>query len=117
MGVVIPSSLHHMWNVLERTFDGLPRTNNMLEAWRGLMQRSLQAKHPIIFKFIKLLQKENGFQEFNLAQISGGRDLTRRLKKYLIVNKRLARVIHNRQSYGKLGYLSAIAGNLEININ
>ena len=70
----------HMWNVLERTLDGLPRTNNMLEAWHGVMQRSLQAKHPIILKFIQLLQKEHGLQEFNLAQIRGGRDLTRRLK-------------------------------------
>lgn len=34
-----------------------------------------------------------------------------------IVNKRLVPVIHNRQSFGTLGYLSAIAGNLEININ
>ena len=89
----------------------------MLEAWHGVMQRSLQAKHPTILKFIQLLQKEHGLQEFNLAQIRGGRDLTRRLKKYLIVNKHLARVIYNRQSYGTLGYLSAIAGNLEININ
>ena len=108
-----------MWNVLERTLDGLPRTNNMLEAWHGVMQRSLQEKHPTIPKFIQPLQKEHGLQEFNLAQIRGGRDLdlTRRLKKKPIVNKRLARVIHNRQSYGTLGYLSAIAGNLEININ
>ena len=112
-----PSFPPHMWNVLERTLDGLPRTNNMLEAWHGVMQRSLQAKHPTILKFIQLLQKEQALQEFNLIQIRGGRDITRRLKKYLIVNKRLARVIQNRHAYRTLDYLSAIGGNLELNIN
>ena len=113
----VPSFPPHMWNVFQRTLDGLPRTNNMLEAWHGVMQRSLQAKHPTILKFIQLLQKEQGLQEFNLAQIRAGRDLTRRLKKYITVNKRLARVIRNKQSYDTLGYLRAIGGSLEININ
>ena len=74
-------------HVFKRTLDGLPRTNNMLEAWHGVMQRSLQAKHQIILKFIQLLQKEQELQEFNLAQSRVGRDLTQRLKKYIIVNK------------------------------
>ena len=41
----VPSPPPHMWHVFKRTLDGLPRTNNMLEAWHGVMQRSLQAKH------------------------------------------------------------------------
>ena len=46
-----------------------------------------------------------------------GRDLSQQLKKYVTVNKRLVRVIHNKQTYGSaLGFLSAIGGNLEINI-
>ena len=78
----------------------------MLEAPHEVMQRSLQAKHQTRLKFIHLLQKEQGLQEFNMAQSRAGRDLTQQLKKYIIVNKqRLARVMQNKRSYDTLGYL------------
>ena len=66
----------------------------MLEACHGVMQRSLQAKYATILKFIQLLEKGQGLQEFIQAQIRAGRDLlAQRVNNlYINVNKRLARL-------------------------
>lgn len=104
-----------MWSVRERHEQGLPRTNNQLEAWHNAFQGGIQCSHPTLFKFIKYLQEEQALVERNITQIRQGRDLTTRLKRYQALNRRLTRIIEHPPPT-PIEFLNAIAGNLEINI-
>lgn len=104
-----------MWNVRLRTQEGLPRTNNQLEAWHGAFQGTFGGCHPSFFKFLETLKKEQKLQATNLIQVNQGRDLVKHLKKYQAINRRLRRLIEEPPN-SQEDFLRGIAANLEINV-
>ena len=78
-----------MWNVKERQEKGPPRTNNQLESWHNAFQSSRETFHLSIFRFIEALQREEVLQRANLIQIKQGRDIIKRVKRYVAVNDRI----------------------------
>ena len=104
-----------MWSVRDRQEQGLPRTNNQLEAWHKAFQGGIQCTHPSLFKFIKCLQGEQALVERSMVQIQQGRDLSVRLKKYVALNQRLRTVMENPPAT-TITFLEAIAGNVELNV-
>ena len=96
----------------------MPRTNNQLEPWHGALQRRLQARHPTITKFFIHSQKKQAHQEINLIESGSGRDIKKRLKRYDALNRRLRNAIESRANYADpVKYRSALAADLEINVN
>ena len=105
-----------MWNMHDRTMDGLPRTNNAVEAWHRAFQSSLQCSHPTLWKFVQALKKEQGYQESIRAQaIAGGIPIPQK-KKYVALNRRLQRLMQRRREMPRLQFLRGCAHNLELNV-
>ena len=105
-----------MWNMEQRTREGIPRTNNAVEAWHRAFQSSIQCAHPTLWRFIQSLIQEQGYQESLLAQaIAGGIPIPRK-QKYEAINRRLQRLIGRRQDVPMLHFLRGCAHNLELNV-
>ena len=47
-----------LWNILHRTDDELPRTNNSIESWHRISQAHVLAWLPVFWKLLSVLQKE-----------------------------------------------------------
>ena len=51
-----------LWNIFNRTDDELPRANNSIEGWHRSFKDHVSACHPVFWKFLSVLQKqENRF--------------------------------------------------------
>ena len=55
----------NLWNMFNRTDDELPRTNNSVEGWHRNFQGHVSACHPVFWKFLFVIQKEE-----NMIRIS-----------------------------------------------
>ena len=84
----------NLWNVRQRTQDGLPRTNNKLEGWNRAIQTLLDGPHPSIWRFFSAIQKEEGLQDDDLTALMAGQEIQKQ-KKYKDVNDRLKILIEN----------------------
>ena len=49
----------HTWNVYERTIQGLPRTNNTVEAWNRRWKTVVGKSHPNIFLMLEKIKKRH----------------------------------------------------------
>ena len=47
-----------LWNIFNRTDDELPRTNNSVEGWHRSFQGHVSTCHPVFWKFLSVLEKE-----------------------------------------------------------
>ena len=104
-----------MWNMYDRLSEGLPRTNNSVEAWHLAFQNSPQCVHPSIWKLITTLSKENQLQEVVLAQtLSGSRPLYKKAC-YKRVNEALKHLFQQRNNMPLLDYLRGCSYNIEMN--
>ena len=79
----------NLWNVQQRTQDGLPRTNNKLEGWHRAIQTLLDGPHPSVWRFFSAIQKEEGLQDADLTALMAGQEIQKQKKKYKDVNDRL----------------------------
>ena len=71
-----------IWNMVERTEEDLPRTNNNIEGWHHRFNLNVDGKHPTLWKFIESLQREESIVRAEVAQLLGGHPVTQK-KKYL----------------------------------
>ena len=61
-----------LWNVHEQVVQDVPRTNNAAEGFHRHMQASIQAFHPNIWTFLRLLKKEQSLYDVHITQIMAG---------------------------------------------
>ena len=107
-----------MWNVRDRTMEGMPRTNNKLEGWHRGIQVMFQGPHPNIWKFVRCLGQEQVLQHGELIQIQAGEFREKQHKQYESLNKRLVTIIGKEQGgeIEPLEFLRNVALNLELNV-
>ena len=48
----------NFYNMFQRADDKLPRTINAVEGWHRMFQAHVSACHPVFWKFLEVLQKE-----------------------------------------------------------
>ncbi|XP_068224123.1 uncharacterized protein [Palaemon carinicauda] len=101
-----------LWSCYERTLNGLPRTNNMLEGWHNAFKRRMTIIHPTEEKLLRKLRSEQASTKMVLEQVFQGKDVGRKNKKYTDVNARLKNVVEGYDSDNVLDFLQAIARNL-----
>ena len=53
-----PLFANNLWNMFNRTANELPRSNNGVEGWHRSFQGHVSAFHPVFWKFLFVLQKE-----------------------------------------------------------
>jgi len=59
-------------NVYLRVAEGLPRTNNSVEAWHRAFQQTIDCHHPTIFKLLDQFRKEQDHVEIQLERFNAG---------------------------------------------
>jgi hypothetical protein len=105
-----------IWSMHQRVQQGLPRTNNSVEAWHCSFQASIQCSHPTLWKLIDALKREQGLQQSVLAQVTAGKNPLRRKRHYLRVDKGLTTLIERAESIPTLDFLRGCAHNIEMNV-
>lgn len=104
----------NIWNV----FNTVDRTTNICEGWHSPLNKAIGAYYPTIFKVVEFIQKADGDQEREIAQLALGAATKRRKAKYVAVDEAIARLTD--QTFGHalptianiLQYLDAIAFQL-----
>lgn len=107
-----------MWNVRERTMDGIPRTNNKLEGLHRGMQSMFTCAHPTMWKFFGGLRKEHALHYTTYVQALGGEQPPKQNRRYKDCNNRLQNLI-DREGEGeitKIEFLKGVAHNLTLNV-
>ena len=102
-----------VWNMVVRTQDELPRTNNHIEGWHRRFSLNCDGLHPNIWKFIESLKREESLVRAEIHQVLGGHPVTQK-KKYAQCAARVKNIVDTYpvRRANMLGYLRSIAHNL-----
>ena len=102
----------NFWNMFNRTDDELPRTNNSVEGWHRSFQGHVSACHPVFWKFLSVLQKEENMIRISIVQHFAGHPAPPPRQRYLDSSRRILRILDDYPDRQRLQYLRAIAHNL-----
>ena len=102
----------NLWNMFNRTDDELPRTNNIVEGWHRSFQGHVSACHPVFWKFLSVLQKEENMIRISIVQHLAGHPAPPPRQRYLDSSRRILRILDDYPNRQRLQYLRAIAHNL-----
>ncbi|KAL3881153.1 hypothetical protein ACJMK2_027611 [Sinanodonta woodiana] len=61
-----------MWSCYDNINDNLPQMNNSCEAWHRSLSELIGGNHPTKWKFITVLQREQGLNEARIEQYLAG---------------------------------------------
>ncbi len=101
-----------IWNVHNRTLNGLPRTNNGAEAYHNALRSSITSVHPNFWNLCKSLAKEEALMQTKIAHIKRGDTITKS-KKYEANDERLKRAVQEYLAGNRLNFLESIAHGLD----
>ena len=102
----------NLWNMFNRTDDELPHTNNISEGWHRSFQGHVSACHPVFWKFLSVLQKEENMIRISIVQHLAGHPAPPPRQRYLDSSRRILRILDDYPNRQRLQYLRAIAHNL-----
>jgi len=104
-----------LWNMHDRVNDGLPRTNNSVEAWHRSFQQTADCHHPSVYKLVDQFRKEQDHVEQMVERFrSGYRQPEASKSKYMKLNRRLMALTPIYRTVPLIDYLRGIANNLSI---
>ena len=112
----MPEMEIEVWNVRNRTVEGIPRTQNQVEGWHRGIQSMFDGYRPTIWSFLAGLQREQVLQHGELVQLRAGGQGRRISKKYAAVNNRLKNVIERSGMEEDVDFLRTIAYNIEVDV-
>ena len=101
-----------LWNMFHRTQDELPRTNNNIEGWHRRFQSNVSAPHPVIWKFLDILKKEEGLTRVEALQAIGGHPPPAQRRRYRDCNQRIIAIVDDYPNRNTIQYLRSIGHNL-----
>ena len=103
-----------MWNVRQRTQQGIPRTNNKLEGFHYAIQGIFDGVHSTIWRFLKGLQREHALLYVH-ARAEDEPPAPK--KEYRDINARLQTLIRRHEAGGpRDDFLNGIAHNVNLNV-
>ena len=102
----------NLWNIFNRTDDELPRRNNSVEGWHRSFQDHVSACHPVFWKFLSVLQKEENMIRISIVQQLAGHLAPPPRQLYLDSSRRILNILDDNPNQQRLQYLRAIAHNL-----
>ena len=98
--------------MFHRTDGELPRTNNAVEGWHRGFQAHVSACHPVFWKFLEVLQKEETVVRVGILQNEGGHEPPPQRRRYVDCNQRILRIVDDFPNRQRIDYLRSIAHNL-----
>ncbi|XP_044597080.1 uncharacterized protein LOC123273681 [Cotesia glomerata] len=102
-----------IWNHYQSTIDEVERTNNSIEGWHNRFNMRVQNAHVTIWQFIEFLRNKQGLTEYELEQMVGGKEPSKKKRKYRNHDRRLLNVVETWGKVDNLEYLRGIAHNIE----
>ena len=100
------------WNMFPRTDDELSRTNNAVEKWHRGFQAHVSDFHPVFWKFLEVLQKEETLVRVGILQNEGGQEPPPQRRRYADCNQSILRIVDDFPNRQSIGYLRSIAHNI-----
>ena len=88
-----------------RTDNELPRTNNSVEGWHHGFKSHVTACHPIFWKFIEILRKEEGLFRVSMLQHQGGHPPTVQRRRYVDCNRHILTIVDDYPNQQTIDYL------------
>ena len=107
-----PHFPQEFWNVHLRITEGLPRSNNHMEAWNKGFKSQIMCENPNIWKLLEALQREESLHHQKLVNVrSGGLAGPKKKKKYLDLDAKLEELATRFDSYdgNYVSYLRDVA--------
>lgn len=107
-----------MWNVRERTAEGIPRTQNKVEGWHNALQSQFDSAHPSMWKFLSGLQKETALVIFQIRRRNQGENPPKQKKIYETINIRIRNLTqdHENGRIAAMDFLRGVSHNLHLNV-
>jgi hypothetical protein len=101
-----------LWNVHQSTVQGAHRTNNVIEGWNNRFASLVDCTHPNIWKFLRLLKREQSMVDAELIQAETGVRRPRRL----VTERQQKRIMNilDEQSTTNLNKVLALANNISL---
>ena len=87
-----------MSNMFDRAQDEPPRTNNACDGWHRRFQSNVGAYHPSIWKFLKVLQREEAACIAEVVQLVAGYPPLAKRQKYKGNDSRVLRLVESYNS-------------------
>lgn len=104
-----------LWNQFATALDKSYRTNNVSEGWHNRFRLVVGKHHPDIYTAIAEIQKEQGFTEICISELSMGKKVKAApAKKWHDLQRRLESIAAEYQTKPLLEYLRTIAANVDI---
>ena len=100
------------WNVRDRIFQGLPRTNNQIEGFHRGLRASLDSERPSIWKALKFIINEERLQ----AAVAEGIEGRVERKDVKERNQRLITVANDFSNRNVLDFLRGVTCNYNLNV-
>jgi len=88
-----------LWSVYDSMELGIPRTQNVVEAWHRRWETLVGESHVGVFTTIKELQKEQLQVGVQIERIFGGEQRPKQKKMFLEKERRITTIMNNRESY------------------
>ena len=88
--------------MFHRTDDELPRTNNAVEGWHRGFQAHVSACHPVFWKFLEVLQKEETVVRVGILKMKVVTNLLHKEEDTLIATRISSELLMTSQIVKKL---------------
>ena len=85
-----------------RVVQGLPRTNNSVEAWYLAFQQTVGLYHPTIYKLVEAMQLETSHTETMIGQ---GRDVHKKYARYERIDRAYRTIVDRYRRIETMDYL------------
>ena len=83
-----------------------------IEGWHRRLQAAVSAHHPNIWKFIKVLKREQSLVDVEVNQALGGHQQALQRRQYAAFNTRIVTLVRDYGNRHVLDYLHGIGHNL-----
>lgn len=101
-----------LWSVYDSIELGVPRTQNVVEAWHNRWRILLGRSHVSIYMMVSELQKEQENVDVQAERILCGEPRPRQKKSFVEKERRIMMIVNDRGNRSLMDYLRGIAINL-----
>ena len=110
-GRVDPMYPHELWNVYDRTLNGIPRTTNSVEAFHSAFNNSVTNANPTIWKLLDGLHQEDSLGKLKLGQHHSGEPEDKKEQREQ-KERRLQNLLKSYNPNDKLKFITAVSKNI-----
>ncbi|CAN8026247.1 unnamed protein product [Ixodes persulcatus] len=100
-----------LWNHHDSVLQGDSKTTNSVEAWHRVFQAHVQCSHPTLWRFLKVLQREDSLQLHRLGKLEM-RQRFSQASKYAKAAERLKTLAREYGRKDSLRFLRGVARNV-----